>query len=178
MAAQGGVGYKTHITVAFLGLVGVLGSALIANWDKLAGRSVVQAAARARQSSPAAPAVSPAPRRAERAPAAVATPAPRPRATPLPASLDGTWRDLSLGTVLRVAQEDDEFTFTAHHPDFESNGHGSMEGRSFESRYTNRYRNGMVSTGGCAGTLSTDGRRTMSTCRDSLYGSWSSTAVR
>ena len=40
MAAEGGVGFKTQIAVAFLGLMGVLGSALIANWDKLTGRSV------------------------------------------------------------------------------------------------------------------------------------------
>jgi hypothetical protein len=61
---------------------------------------------------------------------------------------------------------------------FESSGSGSITGRRYTSNYTATYQSGATSTGDCSGTLSPDGKRMELNCRDSLLGAFPVTAIR
>jgi hypothetical protein len=157
-------GHTTQVVVAVIGLVGVLGGALIANWDKLFPRVQSQVAPVPEKSDFPKPSRSDAPRRSS-----VATP---PAVSDV--SISGVWRDLNMGTVYQVSQDGQTFRFSGSHPTFESSGLGTI----LESSYETRYRQGGISTGRCAGELSLDGKRMVSRCMDSATSQWISLVVR
>jgi hypothetical protein len=161
--------YKAQIVVAVIGLVGVLGGALIANWDKLSSRQQVVPPPPV-SGKPSIP-----------APSSPTVPS-RSSVAPPPAvqriNISGEWRDLNLGTISRVSQDGSTFRFTAFHPTFDSTGRGTIRGHTFESMYETRYKIGGASTGSCVGEFSADGLEMISQCNDSVRGTWVSRAVR
>lgn len=160
--------HTTQIVVAIIGLVGVLGGALIANWDKMFPRVQTQVAAIPDKPDQPKPTHSDGPRHSS-----VAT-APKVQGV----NISGVWRDRNLGTMYQIAQDGHSFRFSASHPSFESSGLGTVTGRSLESSYETRYRLGGISTGRCFGELSGDGTQMTSRCTDSLNGQWISFVVR
>jgi hypothetical protein len=156
--------HRIAIVVAVIGVVGTLGAALLANWDKVFGHS--------------APAAKPA---AVATPAAVAPPIEPPRQVP---TLSGNWRD-SGGTPVtsRITQAGSNFEFSRQGSlpngvSFTASGSGTLDGRAVTSHYRARYSHGAVSSGTCAGSLSADALRMDMRCSDSLLGEFSSVAVR
>lgn len=160
--------YTIQIVVAIIGLVGVLGGALIANWDKVVLRVEPQVAPVPAKSDSSKPTQSDVPRRSSVAPP--------------PAiqgfNISGVWRDLNVGTIYQVSQNGQTFRFSGSHPTFESTGLGTIRGRILESSYETRYRQGGISSGRCAGELSPDTKQMVSRCTDSATGQWISLVVR
>jgi len=157
-----------QILVAVLGLVGVLGGALIANWDKVFPRAEPQMAPAPAKTDAPKPSPSDTPRRSP----ATAPPAVR------SVNISGVWRDVNVGTVYQVSQDGQSFRFSGTHPTFESSGVGTIRGHTLESSYQTRYRQGGISTGNCAGELSLDAKQIVSRCLDSATGQWISLVVR
>lgn len=171
---------RIQILVAVIGLVGVLGGALIANWDKLFHSVPTQIAPVADKSPDKSPdkldspkpAHSDAPRRSS-----VATPtATAPALQGL--NINGAWRDVNVGTVYQVSQDGQSFRYSGSHPTFESSGFGTIRGHVVESSYQTHYRQGGMSTGSCAGEISADAKQIVSRCTDSANGQWTSLVVR
>ena len=169
---------RIAIAVAVIALVGTLGAALIANWDKIFEPSP-RPAPRVESSQPARneprPLEEPAPR---------TTPTePRPSAEAVP-SIVGVWRDSNYpGNGSRITQDGNRFRFTRwgvlpNGTQFESSGSGTITGRRFTSSYTARYQNNATSAGDCSGTVSPDGTRMDFSCNDSLLGTFPVIAVR
>src|SRR5262249_5477931 len=157
-------GSKTQIIVAVITLIGVLGGALFANWDKLFP-----------QNQGATP--KPPPGIEEKSP----DPAPsRARPSPLPkaeVNISGVWRDV-WGNTSQVTQQGDRFTYTARGTAcngviFESSGTGTVRGNSVESDYRSN-----LSQGHCSGTVSSDERQMTSICKDTACGQFQSIAER
>lgn len=150
--------HRIAIVVAVIGVIGTLGAALLANWDKVFGRS-----------HPASPS----------APAAAAAP----EARSLP-DIAGRWRDSAAPPVTSsITQAGASFRFSRQGSlpnglTFSSSGSGKLEGRQITSSYEARYSQGAVSTGTCAGSLSADATRMELQCSDSLLGAFTSSAVR
>jgi len=160
--------HSTQIVVAVIGLVGVLGGALIANWDKLFPHGESQ--------------VAPAPAKTD-VPKLPHSDVPRRSSTTTPpvvqgVNINGVWRDVNLGTIYQVSQDGQSFRFSGSHPTFESSGLGTIRGRVLESSYQTRYRQGGISTGNCSGELSPDAKQIVSRCLDSATGQWMSLVVR
>jgi len=161
--------YKAQILVAVIGLVGVLGGALIANWDKLFSRQqVIPPPSVSGKPSIPAPSSPNVPSRSSVAPPAAVQ----------RINVTGVWRAPTLGTIYQVSQEGGTFRFTASNPRFDSSGRGTIRGHTFESMYETRYRIGGASAGNCSGELSTDGLQMTSYCTDSVNGTWISRVVR
>ena len=158
-------GSKTQIIVAVIALIGVIGGAVITNWDKL----VNQDQGSAPKPTPVIEVKSPdpAPSKSEREGAA-ATPAPE-------INISGVWRD-TWGATSQVSQQGDKFKYTAWgtacRGNFQSSGSGTIRGNVVESDYQSNY-----SQGHCSGTVSSDGRRMTSTCTDSACGQFQSSSV-
>jgi hypothetical protein len=157
-----------QVLVAVLGLVGVLGGALIANWDKVFSRVEPQVAPVHDKSDSPKPSHSDPPHRSS-----IATPPAVPGV-----NISGVWRDPNVGTIYQVSQDGQSFRFSGSHATFESSGLGTIRGHILESSYQTRYRQGGISTGSCAGELSADGKQMVSRCADSLTGQWISLVVR
>jgi hypothetical protein len=160
-------GHRTEILVAIISVSGVLGAALMANWDKLFPQPALVApgvATRAVEpgTEPLSPRTVPAP------------------AAPSAAALDisGVWRDVELGTTFQISQQGNSYSFAGSHPNFRTYGRGVISGHALESTYQNNYANGTILTGSCTGTVSRDGSQTASVCVDSMYGQRSSAVVR
>jgi hypothetical protein len=111
-------------------------------------------------------------------------PTPTPTPTPSPSNLDisGRWFNPTLGHRSEITQNGDRFQFTttgiALGDPFQSSGSGTITERSFEYNYNAQYQSGRQSDGHCSGTVSADGMRSTSTCKDSLLGTFDSSAVR
>ena len=146
-------GSKTQIIVAVLALIGVLGGALFANWDKLFNQNQ-------------GPTPKPTPVILEKSP------------TP-EINIGGLWRDTIIrGNASEVTQHGSTFTYTARGVAcggryFESTGSGTIKGNIVESDYQSNF-----SQGHCSGTVSQDGRQMTSTCTDSVCRQFQSSAVR
>ena len=162
-------GHKTQIIVAVLALIGVLGGALISNWEKFSRRN---------QGPP--PKESRAPVKEERIPDRAeredGAPAPTPLPTAAAINISSAWLD-NWGTQSQVTQQGESFRFTAWGAGctgaFQSSGSGTIRGNRTESTYQTSY-----SHGSCSGTVSPDGRQLTQTCKDSVCGQFQSTAVR
>jgi hypothetical protein len=157
-------GSKTQIIVAVIALIGVIGGAVITNWDKFSNQN---------QGSPPKPTpviLAPSP---DPAPSSSDLPTPSPEV-----NISGVWRDNTLGTTSQVAQEGSTFKFTVWGTaciggNFQSSGDGTIRGNSVESHYQSNF-----SQGTCSGTVSSDGRRMTSICKDTVCGQFQSSAVR
>ena len=154
--------HRVTIAVAIIGVMGTLGAALIANWDKV---------------FPPAPQPLPKP-----APA----PAPRPidgqnapvRAAPTP-QVAGLWRDAdnpNIGT--NIAQDGTRLKFTRagilpNGTRFEiTDGTGGLVDSQITLRYLARYHTGSTSKGECSGTVAPGARQITLNCADSLVGTF------
>jgi hypothetical protein len=117
-------------------------------------------------------------------PSPTPTPSPSPSPTTLPSNPDisGRWLNPTLGHRSEITQNGDRFQFTATGialgDPFQSLGSGTITGRSFEYDYNAQYQSGRQSDGHCSGTVSADGMRSTSMCKDSLLGTFDSSAVR
>jgi len=163
-------GSKTQIIVAVIALIGVIGGALITNWDKLYPHNQAPAS----KPAPGAEEKSP-----DHAPGHSNTNGSVPTPTPIPTAeidIGGVWRD-AWGFTSQITQQGSAFKYTAWgaacRGNFQSSGSGTIRGNVVESDYQSNY-----SQGHCSGTVSSDGRRMTSTCTDSACGQFQSSAVR
>lgn len=146
---------RIAIAVAVIGVIGTLGAAIIANWDKIFVPS---------------PKLQP-------------NIASYPSAEPIP-NLAGLWVDSNYpSNGSQITQDGNSVHFTRwgvlpNGIRFESSGSGSITGRRFTNTYTATYQSGATSTGDCSGTLSPDGTRIELNCRDSRLGAFPVTAIR
>ncbi len=162
-------GRKTQIIVALIALIGVLGGAVISNWERFSPRN---------QGPP--PKQEPPSTKEERIPDRserekdVSAPSPLPTAATI--NISSAWRD-NWGTQSQVSQQGETFQFTARgvgcRGAFQSSGSGTIRGNRVESTYQSTH-----SHGRCSGTVSLDGRQLTSTCFDSVCGQFQSSAVR
>ncbi|HEU0174042.1 MAG TPA: hypothetical protein VFV58_07240 [Blastocatellia bacterium] len=163
-------GSKTQVIVAVITLIGVIGGALITNWDKLFPNNQ-------------APTTGPTPGIEEKS--SNHTPGRSdgngnvPMPSPLPTAeidISGVWRD-ALGFTSQITQQGSTFKYTAWgaacRGNFQSSGSGTIKGNIVESDYQSNY-----SQGHCSGTVSSDGRRITSICTDSVCGQFQSSVVR
>jgi hypothetical protein len=145
---------RIAIVVAVIGVIGSLGAAFIANWDKFL-----------------VPSPQPPPK----------IDSPSPDSIP---NLGGLWRDSSNpNNSSQISQDGNSVHFTRwgllpNGIRFESSGSGVITGHGFTSSYNAKYESGATLTGDCSGTLSPDGRRMELNCSDSLLGAFSVTAIR
>ena len=173
--------HRATIAVAIIGVVGTLGAALIANWDKVFTAAPQPVATPAPQSSTTAPPARP----AERPPKVVrAEPTPQPvRADPAP-QITGLWRDSdNPNNGTRIQQEGKRLQFTragilADGVRFESSGTGTLLGSRITLSYVARYQTGSTSTGECSGSVAAEARSIELSCADSLYGKFVTIASR
>ena len=190
---------RNTIIVAVLGLVGTLGAALIANWDKIFGKpavpqETVRQAEVAQRETPRDPPDRVSDRDATRdraepvAPESVdkdvqadvpAQKAPaRASRTPKMLPVTGNWQDLNYpGIQTHFEQRGDQFEFVRFGtlPDglaFRTQGAGRLNGTQVESRYAAQYANGSYSQGVCAGSITAQGRQMELQCSDSVLGSF------
>ncbi len=161
-------GNKTQIIVAVITLIGVLGGALIGNWDKLFPRNQEPPPTQVSPPKNEEKPTDQSERKDELPP-----PSPRPTAE---INIGGAWRD-TWGFQSQVTQHGDKYQFTAWGigcgGSFQSSGSGTIKGNSVESTYQSTY-----SHGRCSGTVSPDGMRMTSTCIDSVCGQFQSSAFR
>jgi len=169
MSSEGN-GSKTQIIVAVIALTGVIGGALIANWDKLFPRN-----------RPPAPTPIPqveeksADRTAVRSDTNGNLPASPPALT-AETDIGGLWRD-EWGFTSQITQQGGAFKYAVWGVGCKgytmSSGSGTIRGNTIESDYRSNY-----SQGHCSGTVSPDGRRMTSVCTDSVCGQFQSSAVK
>jgi hypothetical protein len=147
--------HRIAIVVAVIGVIGTLGAAFIANWDKIF-----------------LPAPQPPPKIDSRSPT-----------QPIP-NLSGVWHDSnypSNGSQITQDGNNVHFTRWGVLPNgirFESSGSGAITGQRYTSNYNANYQSGVTSTGHCSGTVSPDGMRMELNCRDSLLGDFPVTSIR
>lgn len=182
---------RVAIIIAIVGVVGTLGAALIANWDKifLSSREL-PAKVDSPQPARAQPAAEPASNATS--PGSAAHPAktdakteaqaPAPAETTL--NTTGTWRDVGFpANIAQVTQNGSRFQFTKQGilptgVGFQSSGGGTVVGQTYTSSYTATYQGGATSKGTCSGTVSMDGTRVETVCSDSLLGTFPVVSVR
>jgi hypothetical protein len=146
---------RIAIVVAVIGVIGSLGAAFVANWDKFF-----------------VPSPQPPPKIDSRSPA-----------ESIP-NLSGLWRDSNdPNNGSQISQDGNRVHFTRwgvlpNGMRFESSGSGVITGHGFTSNYNAKYQSGATSTGDCSGTVSPDGTRMELNCSDSLLGAFSGTAIR
>ena len=155
--------HRVAIVVAVIGVIGTLGAALIANWDRIFAPS------------PKPPSGIDSPRGTQTEP--------RPPAERIP-NLRGVWLDSNYpSNGSQITQDGNSFQFTRwgvlpNGTRFESVGSGTITGQRFTSNYKAKYQSGATSAGDCSGTVSLDGMRMDLNCRDSLLGAFPVTAIR
>jgi hypothetical protein len=163
-------GSKTQIIVAVIALIGVLGSALIAHKDKLFPGD-----------QPPTPTQTP-PIEKKSADDMTGRSNPNgniPRPSPAPPAeidISGVWRD-EWESTSQITQQGSAFKYTVWGTGClgytQSSGSGTIRGNVVESDYRSGY-----SQGHCSGTVSADGRRMTSVCKDSACGQFQSSAVK
>ena len=154
---------RTPLLVAVIGVIGTLGAALIANWDKLTGHAGPP------------PAIS----------TEAATPSARlPPPATMPLNLSGSWRDAANpATTSTVVHEGQTMRFTrvgklSNGVAFESTGTGSVVGTQISTQYAAKFQSGDLSSGQCVGSAAPDGATLILQCTDSLLGRFQSTSLR
>jgi len=144
-------GHKTQTIVALLALIGVLGAALISNWDKFSPRNQEP------------------PPKQEPAPTAAAI------------NISSVWLDnWGTQSQVTQQGETFQFTawgVGCKGGAFQSSGSGTIRGNRVESTYQSTHQS-THSHGSCSGTVSPDGRQLTQTCKDSVCGQFQSSAVR
>jgi hypothetical protein len=171
--------HRVTIAVAIIGVIGTLGAALIANWEKIfprAPEALVKPSPRPEEPVPAVRRADPAPRPVDGANQPV-------RADPMP-QIAGLWRDAdNPNNGTKIAQDGARLQFTRAGilPDgmrFESAGTGSVLASRITLKYVTRYQTGSASTGECSGSVSPGARQITLNCADSLYGTFVTVANR
>jgi hypothetical protein len=61
---------------------------------------------------------------------------------------------------------------------FNSSGSGTISGKRFNYDYNTQYQSGKQSNGKCSGTISDDGMHSSATCKDSILGTFVTSADR
>lgn len=161
---------KTQIIVAVITLIGVIGGALITNWDKLFPPNQ-------------APAPKPTPMIEEKSPDHTPGRSKTSGDVPTPSSLStsetkisGVWRD-EWGFTSQITQQGSAFKYTTWgtgcRGNFQASGSGTIRGNIVESDYQTG-----DAQGHCSGTVSSDGRRITQICTDPVCGQFRSSAVR
>ncbi len=97
--------------------------------------------------------------------------------------ISGRWFNASLNSNSVITQNGNRFQFTTRGTalfgtPFQSTGGGTLTVNSFVYEYKAQYQSGMRSDGECSGVVSADGMRMTSTCTDSVFGTFVSSAVR
>jgi hypothetical protein len=155
--------HRTAIVVAVLGVVGTLGAALIANWDKIFPHN-----------SPDSDNIKP---------VVVKPVLTTPPIDSVP-RIAGVWRDsANPNNISKISQDGSSFQFSRSGilPNgvlFESTGTGALVGRQIESQYIAKYSTGASSSGQCSGSLSSDDTRIELRCSDSLLGIFAGASIR
>lgn len=178
---------RIAIVVAVIGVIGTLGAALIANWDKIFAPSPQSPpkidSPHTKQAEPR-PSAEPIPRSARKIDSSQTTRAePRPPAEAIP-NIGGLWRDSNYpSNGSQITQNGNSFHFRRwgvlpNGIPFESSGSGTITGQRFTSNYNAKYQSGATSAGDCSGTMSPDGMRLELNCRDSLLGAFPVIAIR
>jgi hypothetical protein len=162
---------KTQIIIAIIGLVGVLGGALFANWEKVFPR---ERSARQEVSIE----TSPAPPKDEGLETGGSTTTSSQQAELKAASqpnIGGVWRD-AFGGIYNITQSGNRFEFTTSNPGngYASRGSGTINERTVESVF----KSNLPSTGSGTGTISADGKQITGTCYDSTLGQYVLTLYR
>lgn len=105
--------------------------------------------------------------------------------TPSIPYIGGLWRDRDHpNNISQVDQDGTGFRFTRRGVlpngiQYESSGSGTIiVGQRHTSSYSARYNSGAKSTGNCSGVVSADGQSIELSCKDSLLGTFSYTAIR
>jgi hypothetical protein len=184
--------HRVAIAVAVIGVMGTLGAALIANWDKIFPRAPQAPVTPARpasepvqprrQAEPAPPPPQPA-RHADAAPRPLGTPAQPVRANTTP-QIAGVWRDAdNPNNGTKIDQHGNQLQFTragilSDGVRFESAGTGALLESRITLRYVARYQTGSTSTGECSGSVSPGATRITLNCADSLHGTFVTVANR
>lgn len=160
--------YRTTILVAVIGLIGTLGAALIANWEKIAGPAETKST-KVVEDPPAKEFVD-RPEKPQRSETKVV-------------SLAGRWRDINLPmNTSQITQDGDMFDFTgggaADGIRFQTSGSGTIEERAVSIDYSTMYQNGVNTRGACTGNVSADGNRLTLTCTDPVSGTYVFSSMR
>jgi hypothetical protein len=147
---------RTQVLIALIGVVGALGAAALANWDKLFPPPAAPSAPIA-----VAPVAIPAQQKTQ-------VPVPQPAASePVPlitvADVSGLWVD-NFGSRYTIRQEGSAFSFDAFNSmnGVRVTGRGTLNGEAFDFEYNT---NTQV-VGGCKGTLSADRNTMAANCVD------------
>ena len=155
--------HRVTIVVAVIGVIGTLGAAFIGNWDKI---------------FPPGPTSNPQIASAQTAKIELRSEA------EVTTNIGGAWRDSNYpinGT--RITQDGNAFHFTRwgvlpNGTPFESSGSGTIVGQRLTSNYNARYKSGVMSAGGCSGTVALNGKHMELNCTDSLLGTFPGDAIR
>ena len=169
------------IIVAIVGLIGILGTALINNWDKVFAPSSKPSVEISFPRPPPTKSHSP----SKNDTSTIQRVVPQPSAPVIKVlNIDGLWRDSNYpSNTSQITQDGNRFHFTRRGvlPDgtgFKSSGNGTLTGQRYISHYSAEYQSGVKSTGDCSGTVSLDGMHINLNCRDSLLGNFPLTANR
>lgn len=169
------------IVVAIIGLIGILGTAIINNWDKFFSPSLKPSMETSLPQP--TPTKSNSPSKIDKP--AIQRPKPQPSAPAVKVqNINGLWRDSNYSSnTSQVTQDGNRFHFTRrgilpNGTRFESSGIGTLTGQRYTSHYNAKYQSGAVSTGDCSGAVSRDGMHIDLNCKDSLLGSVPITADR
>jgi hypothetical protein len=158
---------RSTLIVAIIGLIGTLGAAVIANWDKIAG-------------TPDEPAhrQTVAPIRGPDDP-----PPPQPK-KPRVVNIAGTWRDPNYPmNYSRITQDGETFRFdgagaTLQGIGFRTTGTGTVSEMNLSLDYATAYQTGQQIRGTCTGSVTSSGSRMTLTCTDPLSGTFVLSSVK
>ena len=162
---------RSQVTIAVIGLAGVLATALFANWDKLFPHAVAvppTAAQAVAAPTDKAAALVAAQGRALGSEADVLNGiADKIDASSVP-SVAGSWRDGD-GFRYEFTQQGKDYTFRQYQgATVVGSGRGSLSGRGFSHDFFAR----TVGAGRCTGEVSTDANTASGTCQDASGRSW------
>ena len=159
---------KIAVVIAVIGVVGTLGAAVIANWDKIFPHSPKRDAIENDSIKPPP------------------TSKPINEATPQPEDLltmNSVWHDVgALDNKTRILQRGDKFEFTRWGvlptgEGFEATGSGEYRGQNVTTKYTAKYEKGSTSGGTCIGQLTLNNVIKLD-CHDSRFDNYSYSFVR
>lgn len=162
--------HNPTIIAAIIGVIGSIGVAIIANWDKLNGyRKPEEPTPIQSTMAPVHPPITPQP----------------PPAVPTSIDISGDWYNPAAPAAgsSHIEQQNDSFQFSGwgmmpQGIRYETQGSGNLAAQNLTYAYTALYQNGWVSQGSCNGTVTANGSRITATCSDTILGTFVSAGVR
>jgi hypothetical protein len=153
------------LIVAVIGLLGTLGAATIANWDKIAGRPKEPSPKHlvSDDEDPPSPTIN----KKKRA-----------------IDVTGTWRDPNYpSNYSRITQDEENIRFdgagaTIQGIGFRTSGAGTLSGLSLSLEYATVYQTGQQAQGTCSGTVSSSASQMTLRCTDPLFGKFVLSSVK